>query len=149
MVVNWTYSHEANFICCVFRLPNNIQWNLSTGWQNLRARGHAVPVKEAQVQWSEAQTIYKKNTYQFLLPNRKILHVSGIKEFLVRRNSNFLIVSIIIFKAYWGEVAAVHHWFRVCCAIRLILDRTRCATSPRARNLWSSSSWIALLLRAL
>ena len=37
------------------------------GWQNLLARGHAVPMKEAQLQWSQAQTIYKKIVYCYIL----------------------------------------------------------------------------------
>ena len=62
--------------------------------------------------------------------------VSLFKEVLVRRNSNFLIA----LKFYWAELAAVQHWFRVCCAIGLHLDRIFCATSSQAQNLWSSSS---------
>ena len=62
------------------------------------------------------------------------------KEVLVRRNDNFLIALVVLFKTYWAEFAAVQLWFSLCCTIGLHLFRIWSAKSPRARNLWSSSS---------
>ena len=57
------------------------------------------------------------------------------------KNAHFSTI-MSLFRIYWLELASVQHWSSVCCAIRLHLERIRCATSPRARNLWSSSSYI-------